>query len=37
MQRKGEVLTDEEVFDSNCITPGTEFMARVSMHIKCVV
>lgn len=24
----------KKVFDSNCITPGTEFMARLSSHIK---
>ena len=22
------------LFDSNCITPGTEFMARLSEHLK---
>ena len=24
----------KDIFDSNCITPGTEFMARVSKHLK---
>ena len=31
-QRGEEVPPD--VFDSNCITPGTEWMARVSANIK---
>lgn len=28
-QSEGEVFEDSEVFDSNCITPGTEFMETV--------
>jgi len=31
---KGEHVDEEAQFDSNCITPGTEFMARVSMHFE---
>lgn len=30
----GNVVKGPNVFDSNCITPGTEFMARVSETIK---
>jgi 5'-3' exoribonuclease 1 len=30
----GNVIKGPNVFDSNCITPGTEFMARVSETIK---
>jgi 5'-3' exonuclease len=28
---KGE---EDSLFDSNCITPGTEFMESVSRHLK---
>ncbi|OBS57985.1 hypothetical protein A6R68_10886, partial [Neotoma lepida] len=31
---KGETLPTEARFDSNCITPGTEFMARLHEHLK---
>ncbi|MEE6500656.1 hypothetical protein FKM82_003869 [Ascaphus truei] len=34
---KGEVLPTEARFDSNCITPGTEFMARLNEHLKYFV
>ncbi|XP_066455607.1 5'-3' exoribonuclease 1 isoform X2 [Eleutherodactylus coqui] len=34
---KGEVLPTEARFDSNCITPGTEFMARLHEHLKYFV
>lgn len=34
MVKAGEKMPDEPPFDSNCITPGTEFMARMSEHIK---
>lgn len=36
-ERKGEVLPEEKAFDSNCITPGTPFMARLSDHLKYYV
>ena len=31
---RGEEIADEDVFDSNCITPGTEFMTAISKHLK---
>nr|CCC91594.1 putative exoribonuclease 1 [Trypanosoma congolense IL3000] len=31
---EGMELLEENVFDSNCITPGTEFMVNVSEHLK---
>lgn len=34
---KGEVLPTEARFDSNCITPGTEFMARLHEQLKYFV
>ncbi|KAJ9477665.1 5'-3' exoribonuclease 1 [Pseudozyma hubeiensis] len=33
-ERRGEVLPDEEAFDSNCITPGTPFMAKLSQQLE---
>ncbi len=30
----GGLLSEKKVFDSNCITPGTEFMEKVSNCIK---
>lgn len=36
-ERKGETLPEEKAFDSNCITPGTPFMARLSKHLKYYV
>ena len=31
---RGEQFADDEVFDSNCITPGTEFMTEISTHLR---
>jgi 5'-3' exoribonuclease 1 len=31
---RGEDVDEGTVFDSNCITPGTEFMAKVTNHLK---
>ncbi|ETS76838.1 hypothetical protein PFICI_10712 [Pestalotiopsis fici W106-1] len=32
--REGIELPKEEAFDSNCITPGTEFMQKLTQHLK---
>ncbi|CAN0380997.1 unnamed protein product, partial [Phaeothamnion confervicola] len=34
LESKGETVDEGSVFDSNCITPGTEFMAKVSRHLR---
>lgn len=34
--RKGEVVNHDS-FDSNCITPGTPFMARLGAHFRYFV
>lgn len=34
---KGEVLPTEARFDSNCITPGTDFMARLQKQLEYFV
>ncbi|XP_046850575.1 5'-3' exoribonuclease 1-like isoform X2 [Xenia sp. Carnegie-2017] len=36
-EQKGEVLPMEARFDSNCITPGTEFMVRLHEQLKYFV
>lgn len=33
-ESRGEVLPEEEAFDSNCITPGTPFMAKLSQQLE---
>ena len=33
-REKGEVVDEENMFDSNCITPGTEFMEQVGKHLR---
>ena len=32
--REGVEMPKEDAFDSNCITPGTEFMAKLTKHLK---
>lgn len=34
LRAKGERVDEESAFDSNCITPGTDFMDQVSKHLK---
>lgn len=33
-KQRGEAIDEEGLFDSNCITPGTDFMEVVDKHIK---
>eukprot|EP00618_Florenciella_parvula_P006570 CAMPEP_0119478874 /NCGR_PEP_ID=MMETSP1344-20130328/8410_1 /TAXON_ID=236787 /ORGANISM="Florenciella parvula, Strain CCMP2471" /LENGTH=397 /DNA_ID=CAMNT_0007513079 /DNA_START=84 /DNA_END=1273 /DNA_ORIENTATION=- len=33
-EARGEIVDEANVFDSNCITPGTEFMAKISEHLR---
>lgn len=35
--REGKEMPKEEAFDSNCITPGTEFMAKLTKQLKWFV
>ena len=32
--KEGQEMPTEDAFDSNCITPGTDFMARLTMQLK---
>ncbi|KAJ8124437.1 hypothetical protein O1611_g9203 [Lasiodiplodia mahajangana] len=32
--REGQELPKDDPFDSNCITPGTEFMAKLTLQLK---
>ena len=32
--RRGEIVDEDAEFDSNCITPGTGFMARLGRHLR---
>lgn len=33
-QQRGEAIDEAGMFDSNCITPGTEFMELVDLHLR---
>lgn len=33
-RERGETVDEENMFDSNCITPGTEFMEQVGKHLR---
>jgi len=33
-RQAGEVIDESATFDSNCITPGTEFMEQVGKHLR---
>jgi len=30
----GDTVDEDKIFDSNCITPGTEFMEQVGKHLR---
>ena len=36
-RESGEILPTEKRFDSNCITPGTEFMVKLHEYLKYFV
>ncbi|CAG9538790.1 unnamed protein product [Cercopithifilaria johnstoni] len=36
-RKNGVQIPDEKPFDSNCITPGTQFMARLHEQLQCFV
>ena len=33
-RQNGELIDESALFDSNCITPGTEFMEQVGKHLR---
>lgn len=33
-KERGEIVDEDNMFDSNCITPGTEFMEMVGKHLR---
>lgn len=33
-KQRGDIVDEEAMFDSNCITPGTEFMEIVGKHLR---
>lgn len=36
-RQKGEKVDEDSIFDSNCITPGTEFMEMVGKHLRLFI
>ena len=33
-RQRGQVVDESTLFDSNCITPGTDFMEILGRHLK---